>query len=97
MHFRLFFHECLRVFHDRLINIEDKSYFWYLLRDICQKNLQTTVIELAAETGLIKNPPILLYGDFMNPSSDKRDRVYEEIKDIQKLRANLLVSILLNM
>lgn len=31
---RLFYHECLRVFHDRLINKEDKSYFYYLMREV---------------------------------------------------------------
>ena len=31
---RLFYHECLRVFHDRLINKEDKSYFYFLMRDV---------------------------------------------------------------
>lgn len=32
---RLFYHECLRVFHDRLINKEDKSYFYFLMREVC--------------------------------------------------------------
>ena len=31
---RLFYHECLRVFHDRLVNKEDKSYFYFLMRDV---------------------------------------------------------------
>jgi len=32
--YRLFFHECLRVFHDRLATVEDKSYFYKLLAEV---------------------------------------------------------------
>uniref|UniRef100_F7FUV5 Dynein axonemal heavy chain 6 n=1 Tax=Ornithorhynchus anatinus TaxID=9258 RepID=F7FUV5_ORNAN len=36
--FRLFCHECQRVFHDRLINNEDKEYFHTMLSEMASKN-----------------------------------------------------------
>ena len=35
--FRLFCHETLRVFHDRLINNEDKQYFHAMLAEMASK------------------------------------------------------------
>jgi dynein heavy chain len=37
--FRLFCHECQRVFHDRLINNEDKHYFHLILTEMASKYL----------------------------------------------------------
>lgn len=39
--FRLFCHEAQRVFHDRLINNEDKTYFNEMLGEMAQKHFQT--------------------------------------------------------
>lgn len=36
--FRLFCHEAQRVFHDRLINKEDKRYFNTILSEMAQKH-----------------------------------------------------------
>lgn len=35
--YRLFYHEVQRVFHDRLINSEDKMYFYQILADMANK------------------------------------------------------------
>lgn len=34
---RLFYHESQRVFHDRLINDEDKQYFYSILAEMATK------------------------------------------------------------
>ncbi|XP_072930463.1 dynein axonemal heavy chain 6 isoform X2 [Epargyreus clarus] len=81
---RLFYHECLRVFHDRLINIEDKSYFYHLMSTVCQKNFQQPILEVPDDT-IIEQPPVLLFGDFLNSAVPKENRVYAEIPDVQKL------------
>ncbi|XP_028179118.1 dynein heavy chain 6, axonemal [Ostrinia furnacalis] len=81
---RLFYHECLRVFHDRLINIEDKSYFLHLMSTVCQKNFQQPILEVPEEA-IIEHPPLLLFGDFINSAVPKENRVYAEIPDIHKL------------
>ncbi|XP_057658316.1 dynein axonemal heavy chain 6 isoform X1 [Diorhabda carinulata] len=82
---RLFYHECLRVFHDRLINIEDKSYFYLLMRDICNRNFGSPVLDLP-EGNVIENPPVLLFGDFMQMGAEKANRVYEELRNIDKVK-----------
>ncbi|CAG9558411.1 unnamed protein product [Danaus chrysippus] len=81
---RLFYHECLRVFHDRLINIEDKSYFFHLMSNVCQKNFQHSILEIP-DTPIIEDPPLLLFGDFLNSAIPKENRIYQEIPDIDKL------------
>ncbi|ERL87542.1 hypothetical protein D910_04933 [Dendroctonus ponderosae] len=86
---RLFYHECLRVFHDRLINVEDKSYFYYLMKEICSRNFGTPVLQLPDNTGLIENPPILLFGDFMQFGAERENRIYEELKNIDKVKSLL--------
>ena len=35
--FRLFCHEALRVFHDRLISLEDKNSFYVILSDVASR------------------------------------------------------------
>lgn len=78
------------MFHDRLINDEDKSYFYYLMKEICTRNFGNPVLILPDEA-VIKNPPVLLFGDFMTVGAAKEDRIYEEIRDVEKLRNVLLV------
>ncbi|XP_054276499.1 dynein axonemal heavy chain 6-like [Macrosteles quadrilineatus] len=84
---RLFYHECLRVFHDRLINLEDKTYFYHLMREVCQRIFGTPVIMLP-DMVPIREPPLLLFGDFMSQAA-KEDRPYDEIKDIDKMKGIL--------
>jgi len=41
--FRLFCHEALRVFHDRLINSEDKNYFYKIISEMANKHFGQNV------------------------------------------------------
>lgn len=77
---RLFYHESMRVFHDRLINEEDKSYFKNLLKEISLKFFDSIVV---AEEETV------MFGDFMIYGQAREDRVYEEIKDMTKLKSIL--------
>ncbi|KAJ8983473.1 hypothetical protein NQ317_014931 [Molorchus minor] len=85
---RLFYHECLRVFHDRLINSEDKSYFYLLMKEVCQHNFGVPVLDLGEDKEIV-NPPVLLFGDFMQFGADRENRLYEELKNIDKVRSIL--------
>ncbi|XP_043475594.1 dynein axonemal heavy chain 6 isoform X1 [Leptopilina heterotoma] len=80
---RLFYHECLRVFHDRLINTEDKNYFHHLLGDICSRTFEEEIIPLRGDEG-VTQPPLILFGDFMSFGASKEQRFYEEITDLKK-------------
>ncbi|XP_076649863.1 dynein heavy chain at 16F [Halictus rubicundus] len=86
--YRLFYHECLRVFHDRLINAEDKSYFYKLLNSICAGTFATEVVRLPDEE-VIEKPPALLFGDFMAFGAAREQRIYEELTEMSKVKRTL--------
>ena len=44
--FRLFCHECQRVFHDRLIDRADKKYFYGILSEMASKHFQKVRIHI---------------------------------------------------
>ena len=73
---RLWSHECLRVFSDRMIETKDTAWFFQLLctmlKDKCKKEWSALI-----ESGEAH----VLYGDFMNPESDD----YVFIPDMDKL------------
>ncbi|XP_077201567.1 dynein axonemal heavy chain 6 isoform X2 [Paroedura picta] len=77
--FRLFCHECQRVFHDRLISSDDKQYFYSMLSDMASKHFGVSV-----DPDSFASKPIL-FGDFLKVGLDKAERVYEELADIPKL------------
>ncbi|XP_071446254.1 dynein axonemal heavy chain 6 [Hetaerina americana] len=86
---RLFYHECLRVFHDRLINESDQRYFYEKMREVCSHNffgINQPLME--DEKGNFKKP-WLMFGDFMFPMVEYSERVYEEITDAVKLKTVL--------
>eukprot|EP00102_Acyrthosiphon_pisum_P021804 XP_016659014.1 PREDICTED: dynein heavy chain 6, axonemal-like [Acyrthosiphon pisum] len=88
--YRLWYHETLRVYHDRLVCQKDRSYFFNLLQDVCMRYFNTTVLDFFKSTDKNSSrPPVLLFGDFVNPVSKDR-RIYEEIIDIDKLKATLV-------
>ncbi|XP_070429815.1 dynein axonemal heavy chain 6 isoform X4 [Equus przewalskii] len=81
--FRLFCHECQRVFHDRLINNEDKHYFHVILTEMANKHFG---IAIGLEYFLTR--PII-FGDFIKFGADKTDRIYDDMPDMEKI-ANVL-------
>ncbi|XP_004437259.1 PREDICTED: dynein heavy chain 6, axonemal [Ceratotherium simum simum] len=81
--FRLFCHECQRVFHDRLINNEDKHYFHVILTEMANKHFG---IAIGLEYFLTR--PII-FGDFIKFGADKMDRIYDDMPDMEKI-ANVL-------
>ncbi|KAK1792527.1 hypothetical protein P4O66_012465 [Electrophorus voltai] len=80
---RLFCHESQRVFHDRLINSEDKAYFHTMLSETASQNRKYFSIRL--EPSYFTKQPII-FGDFIKVGADKADRVYEDLPDMEKIR-----------
>lgn len=78
---RLFHHEAMRVFHDRLINEEDKSYFKGLMSETCEKYFDKPIVSKSE---------LVLFGDFMIYGQAREDRIYEEIRDFEKLKSMLM-------
>uniref|UniRef100_A0A7N8YMF0 Dynein, axonemal, heavy chain 6 n=1 Tax=Mastacembelus armatus TaxID=205130 RepID=A0A7N8YMF0_9TELE len=71
--FRLFCHECQRVFHDRLINQQDKIYFNTIICEMASKNKNPT-----------NNFKISKY-----LGAEKEDRLYEDLTDMNKIQTVL--------
>ncbi|KAH9281795.1 Dynein heavy chain 6, axonemal [Echinococcus granulosus] len=78
---RLFYHECSRVFHDRLVDETDRLFFNTILSEIANKFFSES---LDPET-FSKKP--LFFGDFMTFGAAREDRLYEEITDMDKLKS----------
>lgn len=91
---RLFYHECLRIFHDRLVDNIDKSYFCRLLTQTCSSFFAEQVIPLSDD--IIDSPPALFFGDFMKFGTPRALRIYEEVTDVEKIKSVLQVYFILN-
>ena len=75
---RLWVHECLRVFGDRLVSDQDSS----TLKDFLHEELIEKLQYDGGYDQLIRCPR-LIFGDYMNPHADRR--VYDEISDLDSL------------
>ncbi|XP_072203968.1 dynein axonemal heavy chain 1 [Excalfactoria chinensis] len=76
---RLWYHESCRVFCDRLVTKEDRTWFDNLMRNMMEK-LDTTFEEV------VPSQPVL-FGDFMEPGA--HIKLYEEIESQEKLKSVL--------
>ena len=76
---RLWGHECTRVFHDRLINTDDREWFHESLADKVEVHFKKKWSKIHAS----ENP--LIYGNFIDPTQLIESRVYEEITDMSQL------------
>ncbi|KAM4809142.1 dynein axonemal heavy chain 6 [Rhinophrynus dorsalis] len=81
--FRLFCHECQRVFHDRLISSEDKQYFHAMLSEMASKHFAVHI-----EPEYFVTKPII-FGDFIKVGADNTDKVYEDLTDMEKMKSVL--------
>ncbi|XP_043925694.1 dynein axonemal heavy chain 10 [Protopterus annectens] len=71
--------ECLRVFHDRLINEEDKTLVQEHIRHLAEEHFKSDV-------HLIMRDPIL-FGDYRTAMHEGEPRVYEDIQDYDAAKA----------
>ncbi|KAM9314768.1 dynein axonemal heavy chain 6 [Pholidichthys leucotaenia] len=81
--FRLFCHECQRVFHDRLINSQDKNYFISIVCEMASK-----YFDMNLEPSYFVTQPII-FGDFIKVGAEKEDRLYEDLTDMDKIKTVL--------
>ena len=83
---RLWVHEVLRVFYDRLTDDKDRQWLIDLMKDLLKKNFGFEISKLMEhlltedDQGVVGIPVIrrLLFGDFGNPEGK---RVYSEMRD----------------
>ena len=69
----LWIHESMRVFHDRLINFEDKTYFKTMLYELLKRGFEET----STFEEVFTRP--IIYGDYLRPGSSVEDRRYEQV------------------
>lgn len=96
---RLWAHEALRVFHDRLVDDADKDWFCGLLSSMLPKHLSMTLGEAFEATAADTEAPDatkrqqaaaaaalknVLYADFLQPGGAELAK-YQEATDISKL------------
>ena len=72
---RLWLHETMRVFHDRLVDDQDKQH----LRNILMELLGSTV---GSPSDLMPEGSTIIFGDFLKPGLQAHDRPYEEVRHI---------------
>lgn len=58
---------------------------------LCDKYFGNPVLTLPSKHDVSQDYPVLLFGDFMTTAS-KEERIYEEIRNIDKLKSVLTVS-----
>jgi len=77
---RLWVHESMRVFHDRLISIEDKDHYKKMCSEIVKKNFPG-----GPDFAQLFEDRNIIFGDFLKMGVDMEDRVYEEVDDMSKM------------
>ena len=74
---RLWLHESVRVFHDRLIDDQDKAHLRSILLELVGKHLSSAV---GSPQDLFPEGTSIIFGDFLKPGLDPADRPYQEVR-----------------
>lgn len=70
----LWIHESMRVFHDRLIDQTDRTYFTNILHELLKRSFEET-----ASHKEIFEDQIIMYADYLKPGYSREDRRYEQV------------------
>ncbi|XP_013387188.1 dynein heavy chain 12, axonemal, partial [Lingula anatina] len=87
---RLWVHEVMRVFYDRLIDDKDRAWLFKIVGEMVKdhfKESMDAVFEHLAnggQGGKLAESDLrsLMFGDYMNPDADAEDRVYQEVSSL---------------
>jgi dynein heavy chain len=74
---RLWVHESMRIFYDRLINAEDQTWFREMILGLTGRHLKMSM----SSEDLFAKP--IVFADFLKPDADPK--YYEEVKDLGRL------------
>eukprot|EP00761_Pharyngomonas_kirbyi_P008673 gb/GECH01008685.1/.p1 GENE.gb/GECH01008685.1/~~gb/GECH01008685.1/.p1 ORF type:complete len:4033 (+),score=845.30 gb/GECH01008685.1/:1-12099(+) len=77
---RLWIHESMRSFYDRLISDEDRQYYTKLISDLAKRYFKTS----KTHEDLFETDPIV-FGDFGSIGVPQEERKYEEFQDFSKI------------
>ncbi|XP_069565682.1 dynein axonemal heavy chain 10 [Brachyistius frenatus] len=76
---RVWRNECLRIFHDRLINETDKALVQGHIKNLIEEHFQSDM------EAVMRDP--ILFGDYRTALSETEPRVYEDIQDYDASKA----------
>ncbi|XP_058491324.1 dynein axonemal heavy chain 10 [Solea solea] len=76
---RVWRNECLRIFHDRLIDETDKALVQGHIKNLIEEHFKSDM------EAVIRDP--ILFGDYRNALSESEPRVYEDIQDYDASKA----------
>ncbi|KAL6751111.1 dynein heavy chain 5 [Haematococcus lacustris] len=94
---RLWVHEILRVFYDRLVDRKDRSWFLDFLKQMLQSHFQADFDRLFGHLAAPDSRDIgidqmrsLFFGDYMDEAAEEAQaRVYDEVTDTTKLMVRM--------
>lgn len=66
------------------------------MKEVCMRCFNNPIIDIEINENTVTNPPVLLYGDFIQIGAAKENRIYEELINIQKLKTILQVNMWAN-
>eukprot|EP00736_Rhodelphis_marinus_P009962 Rmarinus@m.13206 len=75
---RLWCHECMRVFHDRLINFQDREWFTTFIKGQVEEHFKKPFSEVSTTDRLV-------FADFIDP--DAENKIYDEVSDLDALKS----------
>ncbi|KAL3853467.1 hypothetical protein ACJMK2_017003 [Sinanodonta woodiana] len=88
---RLWVHEVMRVFYDRLTDDNDRSWLFKsiqnLAKDFFKENFDSLFEHLVPNGGKVKEEDLrsLMFGDYMQPDAEPEERVYDEIRSLDEM------------
>uniref|UniRef100_H2M1P1 Dynein axonemal heavy chain 12 n=1 Tax=Oryzias latipes TaxID=8090 RepID=H2M1P1_ORYLA len=85
---RLFVHEVYRVYHDRLVDDEDRTWLYQLMNSIVKDHFNVPFDQVFGQLKQgdkleEKDMQNLLFGDYMNPDLEGDERLYTEVPSIE--------------
>uniref|UniRef100_A0A8C3NL73 Dynein axonemal heavy chain 12 n=1 Tax=Geospiza parvula TaxID=87175 RepID=A0A8C3NL73_GEOPR len=82
---RLFVHEVFRVFYDRLVEDDDRTWLFNLVKDIVKEHFKEVFDRVFAHLKEGKeNMRSLCFGDYMDPELEGDEKLYVEIPSIEE-------------
>ncbi|XP_019718448.1 dynein heavy chain 10, axonemal-like [Hippocampus comes] len=76
---RVWRNECLRIFHDRLIDEKDKNLVQGLIKALVEEHFKANIDDV------MRDP--VLFGDYRTALSETEPRVYEDLQDYEASKA----------
>uniref|UniRef100_A0A8C5BD67 Dynein, axonemal, heavy chain 12 n=1 Tax=Gadus morhua TaxID=8049 RepID=A0A8C5BD67_GADMO len=82
---RLFVHEVMRVYYDRLVDAADRTWLYQLMNDIVKVHFRESFEQLFDHLKKDKQEDMrsLLFGDYMNRDLEEDERLYAEVPSME--------------